>query len=341
MTLNLVQLATLREFARRGTLAAAAEALGYTPGAASQHVAGLERELGTPLLTGAGRHVVLTDAGRVLADHAERLLAAEDAARRAVQGLGDDVAGAVSLGIWGSSAAALMAPLWNLANSTYPALTVTSREVSVDTAAAAVRARDVDLAFGLDYPDAPMPRNPDTIVTPLLRETFWIAAPPRSPGSARPEDPAEPRGSAPPGDSPGPRGSARPERSAWSGEPADAGADLSDLADHPWILPSEATVMGRAVHAAFRRAGAEANVVHEVTDSTLSLQMVSQGLGLTLATDLMSRLAHDPPVRALTRERTLSRDVVIVTPVGTGTHRSVLAVADLATQVVAAVREAG
>ena len=326
MTLNLVQLATLREFARRGTLAAAAEALGYTPGAASQHVAGLERELGTPLLTRAGRHVVLTDAGRVLADHAERLLAAEDAARRAVQGLGDDVAGAVSLGIWGSSAAALMAPLWNLANSTYPALTVTSREVSVDTAAAAVRARDVDLAFGLDYPDAPMPRNPDTIVTPLLRETFWIAAPP---GFARP------------GDSAGSEGSARPERSAWSGEPADAGADLSDLADHPWILPSEATVMGRAVHAAFRRAGAEANVVHEVTDSTLSLQMVSQGLGLTLATDLMSRLAHDPPVRALTRERTLSRDVVIVTPVGTGTRRSVLAVADLATQVVAAVREAG
>lgn len=99
--------------------------------------------------------------------------------------------------------------------------------------------------------------------------------------------------------------------------------------------------MGRAVHAAFRRAGAEANVVHEVTDSTLSLQMVSQGLGFTLATDLMSRLAHDPPVRALTRERTLSRDVVIVTPVGTGTRRSVLAVADLATQVVAAVREAG
>lgn len=305
MTLNLVQLATLREFARRGTLAAAAQALGYTPGAASQHVAGLEREVGTALLGRAGRHVVLTDAGRVLADHAERLLAAEDEARRAVQGLGDDVAGAVRIGIWGSSAAALMAPLWNLAAGTYPALSVTSREVSVDTAAAAVRARDVDLAFGLDYPDAPMPRNPDTIVTPLLRETFWIAAPPEPAGS----------GSGP-------------------GEPAGHGADLADLADRPWVLPSEGTAMGRAVHAAFRRAGAEANVVHEVTDSTLSLQMVSQGLGLTLATDLMIRLAHDPPVRALTRARTLSRDVVIVTPIGSGTRRSVGAVADLATQVV-------
>lgn len=308
MTLNLVQLATLREFARRGTLAAAAEALGYTPGAASQHVAGLEREVGTRLLDRAGRHVVLTDAGRVLADHAERLLAAEDEARRAVQGLGDDVAGAVSIGIWGSSAAALMAPLWHLAASTYPALTVTSREVSVDTAAAAVRARDVDLAFGLDYPDAPMRRNPDTLVTPLLRESFWIAA---SLGSA-----------------------------TGAGEAAEDGPDLADLADRPWILPSEATTMGRAVHAAFRRAGAEANVVHEVTDSTLSLQMAAQGLGLTLATDLMIRLAHDPPVRALTRKRTLSRDVVIVTPIGSGTRRSVTAVADLATQVVATVRDA-
>ena len=44
--LNLTQLTTLRELVRRGTLAAAAEHLGYTPGAVSQHLASLEAALG-------------------------------------------------------------------------------------------------------------------------------------------------------------------------------------------------------------------------------------------------------------------------------------------------------
>ena len=49
--LNLTQLSTLRELVRRGTLAAAAEHLGYTPGAASQHLASLEASLGVALVT--------------------------------------------------------------------------------------------------------------------------------------------------------------------------------------------------------------------------------------------------------------------------------------------------
>jgi len=70
MSLNLVHLATLREFVRRGTLGAAAEALGYTPGAASQHIALLEKELGVEILVKSGRRLVLTDAGRLLAEQA-------------------------------------------------------------------------------------------------------------------------------------------------------------------------------------------------------------------------------------------------------------------------------
>lgn len=75
--LNLTQLGTLRELVRRGTLAAAAEHLGYTPGAVSQHLASLEAALGVALVERSGRHLVLTDAGRVMAEHAEELLTAE------------------------------------------------------------------------------------------------------------------------------------------------------------------------------------------------------------------------------------------------------------------------
>ncbi len=297
MTLNLLHLATLREFVRCGTLAAAAEALGYTPGAASQHIASLERELGTPVLVKAGRQVVLTDAGRVLAEHADRLLAAERQARLAVATATEEVAGPVVLGIWGSSAAALLGPVLALAAERHPALTLTSREVPVDQVARSVRSREVDLAFGLDYPEDPIPRHRGTTVRPLLREPFWVASARRGARRTRPRS-------------------------------------LRELADEPWILPSPTSVMGHALRVAFRRGGAEPNVVHEVDDSAASLQLAAQGLGLTLATDLMQRLAHDPALDRVPLRDAPAREVVLVSPDSAGST-AVTAVAAIAEEVVA------
>lgn len=283
MTLNLLHLATLREFVRRGTLAEAAAARGYTPGVASQHIAALERELGTPVLVKMGRHRVLTDAGRVLAEHAEELLAAEQRARRAVTSAAGEIAGPVVLGVWGSSAAALLAPLLALAAQRHPELAITTREVSVDVATRAVRTREVDLAFGLDYPDDPLPRNAETSVRPLLRERFWVAASGDHNGST--EDGAD-----------------RPPRR------------LAELADRAWILPTPTTVMGRALRVAFRRVDAEPNVVHEVDDTAASLQLAAQGLGLTLATDLMHSLTAGLPLTRTALRDQVFRDLVLVSP---------------------------
>ena len=57
-----------------------AEALDYGPSTVSEQLAELEREAGVPLLERAGRNVRLTEAGRVLAQHAEGLLASVEAA---------------------------------------------------------------------------------------------------------------------------------------------------------------------------------------------------------------------------------------------------------------------
>jgi DNA-binding transcriptional LysR family regulator len=296
VTLSLLHLTTLREFVRRGTLAAAADALGYTPGAASQHIASLERELGTAVLTKAGRHLVLTDAGRVLAEHAEELLECEARARLAVASPSDEVSGPVVLGIWGSSAAALLGPLISLAAERHPGLAITSREVPVDLVARSVRTREVDLAFGLDYPADPIPRDRDTTVRPLLRERFWVA-------------------------------------SAGRGRRRARARSLAELAEEPWILPSPGTVMGHAMRVAFRRAGVEPNVAHEVDDSAASLQLAAQGLGLTLATDLMQRLAHDPALDRVTLREEVVREIVLVAPEA-APSRAVSAVASLAQEVV-------
>ncbi|MDR3687312.1 MAG: LysR family transcriptional regulator, partial [Coriobacteriia bacterium] len=73
--LNVNRLRMLREVASRGTIAAAAEALFMTPSAVSQQMAVLEREAGTPLLERRGRGVRLTDAGLLLVQNTERILA--------------------------------------------------------------------------------------------------------------------------------------------------------------------------------------------------------------------------------------------------------------------------
>src|SRR3954462_8761532 len=72
--LDLRRLRLLRELNERGTIAAVADALQFTPSAVSQQLAMLEREAGVPLLARAGRGVRLTDPALVLVGHAEALL---------------------------------------------------------------------------------------------------------------------------------------------------------------------------------------------------------------------------------------------------------------------------
>src|ERR671914_18498 len=73
--LDLRRLRLLRELKARGTIAAVADALQFTPSAVSQQLALLEREAGVQLLERAGRGVRLTDAALVLVEHADALLA--------------------------------------------------------------------------------------------------------------------------------------------------------------------------------------------------------------------------------------------------------------------------
>ena len=80
-TMELRRLRLLHEFSRRGTVAAVAEALSYSPSSVSVQLAELEREAGVPLLRRAGRTLELTPAGTRLADHAAQALTADEAVR--------------------------------------------------------------------------------------------------------------------------------------------------------------------------------------------------------------------------------------------------------------------
>ena len=75
MGVDLVQLRSFLEVHQRGTVAAAAAALGYTPPAVTQQLAKLERGLGVSLFDRVGGRLALTDAGRALAPVAQEMLA--------------------------------------------------------------------------------------------------------------------------------------------------------------------------------------------------------------------------------------------------------------------------
>src|ERR1700712_90225 len=91
--LDLRRLQLLVELQRRGTIAAVADALRFTPSAVSQQLAVLEREAGVPLLERAGRGVRLTDAALVLVGHAAELLDRADRAEAELAAAAETVAG--------------------------------------------------------------------------------------------------------------------------------------------------------------------------------------------------------------------------------------------------------
>lgn len=277
MRLNLNHLETLRALSRHGTLTAASGTLGYTPGALSQQLDALERSIGSPVVRRVGRLVVLTDVGKALLAHAEILLTAEDQAVRDIRALDGQAVGELVIGTWGTTAAALVAPAVALSRTRHPRLTIKSTEVDVDSAATAVQFAEVDLAFGLEYPDSPVTVARGVVVELLLEERFGI-------GVAT-DDPTWPHTVA-----------------------------LADLADVDWILPDGQTHYGRAMRAACRSAGFEPHVQHQVTDTAASLRMAAAGLGVAPITELMLTISPHVAIRRVEVLETISRRLVLILP---------------------------
>jgi DNA-binding transcriptional LysR family regulator len=72
--MNPLHLRVFIETARRGSIAAAADALRYTPSAISRHISALEQSAGSPLLVRESRGIRLTAAGERLLPHAQQIL---------------------------------------------------------------------------------------------------------------------------------------------------------------------------------------------------------------------------------------------------------------------------
>ena len=127
--LDVRKLRLLRELAHRGTIAAVAEALSYTPSAVSQQLTALEREAGVPLLERSGRRVVLTPAAQLLVGHTETILAALEHADAELSCTRDELAGTLRIGTFPTAARTLLSPALVTLSTDHPRLELTVSEI--------------------------------------------------------------------------------------------------------------------------------------------------------------------------------------------------------------------
>ncbi len=144
------RLLILRSLAQRGTVAATAEALGYTASAVSQQLSVLEREVGLPLLDRDGRSVRLTALAEALVAQTGSIVEALDAVDSIVHAGRTDIAGRFSIAAF-PSAAPLVATAVSQLELQHPLLQVQTVDMEPDEAFVAVDRGDVDVAVAHDY----------------------------------------------------------------------------------------------------------------------------------------------------------------------------------------------
>ena len=145
--LDVRRLRVLREVAARGTIAAAARSLAYTPSAVSQQLSALEREAGVALLDRGGGRIALTEAGRGLVRRTEGILDDLEAAEAELEATASLVGGTVRIACFPSAARALLAPALVALRERHPQLDARLEELEPEASLPALRMGEVDVAI--------------------------------------------------------------------------------------------------------------------------------------------------------------------------------------------------
>ncbi|WP_430866714.1 LysR family transcriptional regulator [Demequina aurantiaca] len=171
------QLRTLREFALRGTIAATADALGYTPSAVSQQLSALERSAGSSLTRRVGRRLVLTPAGVSLAASADEVLSALERAQSAVRGATGRASGTVRLAVFQSAALSLLPLALQNVRRAAPDLRVQVTQSEPAQALEDTWAREFDLVVAEEYPHHSAPHYAGLVRDTLVADAVRLATP--------------------------------------------------------------------------------------------------------------------------------------------------------------------
>jgi len=142
--------------------------------ALSQHVAEMERELGTRLFDRLGRKVALTEAGRVLEEHAHRLFASLASAREAVADLSGLKRGSLVLGASTTPGIYVLPGMIAAFQKTYPGVALSLRIANSALIEEQIRGNELDLGVVGGHP---LRLGEECVAAGLLDELVLIVPP--------------------------------------------------------------------------------------------------------------------------------------------------------------------
>ncbi|WP_405970979.1 LysR family transcriptional regulator [Streptomyces sp. NBC_00988] len=273
--LNLERLRTLDALARHGSVSGAAEGLHVTTSAVSQQMSKLEREVGQQLLAKNGRGVRLTDAGRLLAEHAGRILSQVELAQADLEAQRGQVVGELRLSAFPTAARGLFPAALADLRARHPALRVRSTEQEPESGIAGVVRGDLDLAVVLDWYNKPMPLPDGLVKAPILDDPADVAMPSGHPLAGRDE------------------------------------VDLGEFADDEWITWAEGEFCHEWLMFTLRSRGIEPIIGHRAAETHTQLGLVAAGLGVCIA-PLLGRNPMPAGVVTVPLKQRVRRHVYVV-----------------------------
>jgi len=243
--LDVHRLRLLREFAERGTIAATAAALGYTPSAVSQQLAALEREAGAALLDRSARSAELTDAGRRLVAHAAEILALIEAAEADLSAR--EPVGRVAISAFPTAAVAF-APALTRTVRAHEGLNLLLRQTGGSEGLRLVRAGQVDVAIVDDWTGrTPAAQAGGLRFYPLVRDSLVLVVP----------------------------------RGHWVADQR-APVALHQLRDESWLASPAGEPSRRAVDRVLAAAGGVPEAPSEFEGLATILSLVARGIGIAV-----------------------------------------------------------
>jgi DNA-binding transcriptional LysR family regulator len=248
--LDVRRLRLLRELHARGTIAAVADAMHFTPSAVSQQLTALEREAGVPLLERVGRNVRLTDAALRLVEHADAVLERLELAE-AELGSGAEVRGSVRVAAFQTAAYWMVAPAIVRLAESHPGIEVALDELEPEDSLPLLRVGDVDMVIAEEYEYAPRRRDPALERHPLADDAIVLVLPERHRLARRRSVP------------------------------------LDALADEPWAATREDTRWAEMVVRTCRSLGGfEPRISYRASDIRLYCHLAAAGLAVALVPSL-------------------------------------------------------
>lgn len=261
--MDLTRLRLLAKVAEYGSMTAAAEALTYTPSAVSQQIRRLEAEVGQPLLQRHPRGVELTDAGKVVVEHAlaiERQL-------EALQNRLDDIAGldggTLRLGSFPTAGSSLLPLAVTEFRRRAPGVALSVESARLAQLLDLLERRRIELAILWDYAWSRID-DPGLHLQRIMEDPTAVVLASEHPLAKR------------------------------------ASVNFADLSDQAWIIRGDehplADVLARAGHSA----GFDPQIAFKANDYQELQAMVAVGLGIAIAPRLaLTNLREDVCVVSL------------------------------------------